>query len=106
MFDRQACNSLFFDWKELKEMSEEESSHIHFEGVSAKKIRGENAYYTAGNLGYVLYITGTGKTVQDAREQVYNIINKIIIPKMFYRTDIGLRFIKKDQKLLKEWEWI
>jgi hypothetical protein len=25
---------------------------------------------------------------------------------MFYRTDIGLKFIQEDMKKLKEWEWI
>ena len=89
-----------------KEMSKEEFSHIHFEGVCAKKIKEKYAYYTAGNLGYVLYVTGTGSTVPEAREKVYHIIKKIIIPKMFYRTDIGLRFIEKDQKILKRWGWI
>ncbi|OGJ09074.1 hypothetical protein A2456_00300 [Candidatus Nomurabacteria bacterium RIFOXYC2_FULL_36_19] len=89
----------------LKEMSKKEFSHVRFEGVSAKKTT-EHPYYTAGNLGYVLYVTGINKTVQKAREKVYKIINKIIIPKSFYRTDIGTRFIRKDQKLLKNWGWI
>ena len=89
-----------------KEMSEEEFSHIHFENVLAKKAKGKDMYFTAGNLGYVLYITGLGNTVHEAREKVYSIINKIMIPTMFYRTDIGLRFVRKDQQLLKEWGWI
>jgi len=89
-----------------KEMSQNDFSHIRFEGVAAKKIKGENIYYTAGNSGYVLYVTGSGKTVQEAREKVYKIINKIIIPKMFYRTDIGLRFERNDKKMLKKWGWI
>jgi phosphoribosylamine--glycine ligase len=89
-----------------KDMSKKDFSHICFEGVTVKKIKGKDNYYTAGNCGYVLYVTGCGNTVKKAREKVYSIINKIIIPKMFYRTDIGLRFIKKDQKLLKRWGWI
>lgn len=88
------------------DMSEEDFSHIHFEDVSAKNINGKNVYLTAGNSGLILYVTGSGKTVQEARGKVYNIINKIIIPRMFYRTDIGLRFIKKDRMLLKKWGWI
>lgn len=89
-----------------KEMTKEDLSHIHFEGVYSKKLKGKDIYFTTGNLGYVLYVTGMGKTIPKAREKVYKIINKIIIPKMFYRTDIGLRFIRKDQKLLKKWGWI
>lgn len=83
-------------------LSKEDFAHIHYEGVLIDKKK----YYTAGNSGYVVYITGTGSSVQQAREKVYNIIDRIIIPKMFYRTDIGLRFIRKDQKLLKKWGWI
>ncbi len=94
--------SIFFDSKLLKD----NLNHIHFEEVSTKKIGKKNNYYISGNTGYILYVTGSGKTIQEAREKVYGTINKIIIPKMFYRTDIGLRFINKDQKLLKDWGWI
>jgi hypothetical protein len=34
------------------------------------------------------------------------IIDKIIIPKKFYRNDIGLAFHNGDGKKLKEWGWI
>jgi phosphoribosylamine--glycine ligase len=90
----------------MEEMSEDEFSHVHFEDVSLRRVRGKNIYRTAGNRGYALYITGSGKTVEMARQEVYSIINKIVIPKMFYRTDIGLRFIRQDQKQLREWGWI
>lgn len=89
-----------------KELSANDFSHIHFEGIAAKTLGGKISYYTAGTLGYVLYITGMGKSIKEARGKVYNIIQKIIIPKMFYRTDIGLRFVRKDKKLLKNWHWI
>ena len=85
-------------------ISEEERSRIHFEEVSIKKSKDQ--YYIAGNNGYVLFITGTGETVEKARERAYNLIGKIIIPKMMYRTDIGAKFINKDQELLKKWGWI
>jgi len=89
-----------------KTLSKKDFEHIHFEGVSVKKIGGKDIYLTAGDLGYVLYITGSAETVLEARKKVYVIINKIIIPKMFYRTDIGLRFLNKDQKLLQRWKLI
>ncbi|MDD4989327.1 MAG: hypothetical protein PHV42_02780 [Candidatus Pacebacteria bacterium] len=94
--------SIFFK----KEMSQVEFSHIRFEGVSKKQVGEKDMYFTAGHLGYVLYVTGSDKSIEKAREKVYKIINNIIIPKAFYRTDIGLRFIRKDEKLLKGWEWI
>lgn len=94
--------NIFFN----REISKEDFPHIHFEGVLSKKVKGKHVYCTAGNLGYVLYITNSGKTVQEARKRVYSIIDKIIIPKMFYRTDIGLRFIEKEKLILQEWGWI
>lgn len=84
-------------------LSKEEFSHIHFEEVMLDK---KGSYSIAGNTGYVLYVTGCGNTVNEARKKVYKIIEKIIIPKVFYRTDIGLRFMKNDYKLLKKWQWI
>lgn len=89
-----------------KELTLDDLSHIHFEGVMLRKVNEKEIYYTAGNLGYVMYVTGSGKTIEEARKKVYQIISKVVIPKMFYRTDIGLRFIEKDQKLLKDWGWI
>lgn len=94
--------NIFFD----KDLSREEFDHIHFEEVSIERKEGKDNYYIAGNTGYILYITGFGNTVDEARDQVYRLIDKIIIPKMFYRTDIGLRFIQRDQHLLKKWGWI
>lgn len=76
--------------------------HIHFEGVSVK----DDVYFTAGNLGYVMYITNCNSDIERARGEVYKIIDKIMIPKMFYRSDIGTRFLKKDKELLEKWGWI
>ncbi len=89
-----------------KEMKPEDMKHIHFEEVSLRKKRKEKQYYISSKTGYILHVTGTGKTVEEAREKTYGLIKKIIIPKMFYRTDIGLKFIQEDRKKLKEWGWI
>ncbi|MEI6587585.1 MAG: hypothetical protein WCO05_01405 [Candidatus Moraniibacteriota bacterium] len=94
--------SIFFD----KSLSQEEFSHIHFEEVKVKRKNNEDYYFIAGSTGYVIYITECGNTVYEARNKTNKIIEKIIIPKMFHRTDIGLNFVKKDYKLLKEWGWI
>lgn len=87
-------------------LSDTEMDRIHFEEVSMKKIKGRSRYCIAGSNGYILYVTGFGKTVQKAREQAYALIDKLVIPKMFYRTDIGLNFIERDEKFLKDWGWI
>jgi len=90
-----------------KELTEEEWRHIHFSEVSAKLCDGGGKeYFVAANGGYVLCVTGRGKTVQRAREKAYSLIDKIVIPKMFYRNDIGLKFIERDKALLKKWGYL
>lgn len=83
-------------------MTSKDFSHVHFEEVMYR----DNNYFVAGDTGYVIYVTAVGKNVYTARRKVYEIINKIVIPKVFYRTDIGLRFMNEDFKILKKWRWI
>ena len=59
----------------------------------------ENDWRLAGNSGYALVVTSSGTTVEEARKQVYNRIYNIMIPNMFYRTDIGLRWYTDSDKL-------
>ncbi|MDO8565702.1 MAG: hypothetical protein Q7S04_00760 [Candidatus Moranbacteria bacterium] len=85
---------------------EKEREHFHFEGA-IKRIEGEKKrYFVCRSLGCVLYVTGYGKSVEEAREAVYARAKKVIIPKVFYRTDIGMPFINSDQEVLKKWGWI
>ncbi len=85
-----------------KELNEREMNKIHFEEVSLWK----NKLYISSKTGFILHVTEMGKTVKEARNKVYSLIDNIIIPKVFYRTDIGLKFVSRDQKKLKEWGWI
>lgn len=86
-----------------KPLTEEEKNQIHFERVSRRRT-GE--YYISKDDGFVLHVTGTGKTVEQARKSVYALINKLVIPKMFYRTDIGLKFLREERQSLKKWGYI
>ncbi|MFA6227437.1 MAG: hypothetical protein WC631_03100 [Candidatus Paceibacterota bacterium] len=80
---------------------------VHFEDVSLKKEKGKGYYYISDDRGYVLYVTSVKDTVEEARKNVYSILkNKIFIPKMFYRNDIGLKFIEQDRDLLKKWGYL
>ncbi|MAZ56678.1 phosphoribosylamine--glycine ligase [bacterium] len=89
------------------DLTEDDRSGIHFEEVSRRITPdGKERYYLAGRHGYALYVTGHGETVSEARDKAYAILKKIIIPKMFYRTDIGQKFIDTDFKLLADWNVI
>lgn len=52
----------------------------------------ENDWRVAGRSGYSLVVTGSGDTVEQARAQAYGRVRNIMIPNMFYRTDIGSRW--------------
>jgi len=85
------------------DMTAEDMTHVHFEEVSMNK---DNEYQITGDSGFVLHVTHTGKTVARARENATKIIDKIVIPKKFYRNDIGAKFENGDMKKLKKWGWI
>lgn len=94
--------NIYFD----KSMTDDDFKHIHFEDVSKRKISGKDQYYISDDRGYVLYVTAIEKTVTEARAKANKLIEKIHIPKMFYRNDIGSKFIDRDQKLLKKWGYL
>lgn len=83
-------------------LTPDEWKRIHFEDVS----RVNGWYILSNSSGYVAHVSGFGKTIQEAREQTYALVEKIIIPKKFYRNDIGLKFAEKEQDLLKQWGWL
>jgi phosphoribosylamine---glycine ligase len=62
-----------------------------------------DAWVVAGDSGYVLVVTGSGLTVEEARKQAYTRVKNIILQNMYYRTDIGLRWILGDSDRLQTW---
>jgi hypothetical protein len=45
-----------------------------------------------------MYVTSTGKTIKEAREKCCKLAEKIVLPKVFYRNDIGKKFEVEDYK--------
>lgn len=88
-------------------VSKEEFERIHFEEVSLRAESGKAPqYYVSDSRGFILYTTGVGTTVEAARDKVYGLTKKISIPKTFYRNDIGMSFIERDEQLLKRWGYL
>ncbi len=69
-----------------------------------KKIDGGDLQL-AGVYGYALVVTGSGLTVEEARNQVYNRIKNIRLQSMFYRVDIGTRWYQDSDKL-QAWDYL
>lgn len=59
----------------------------------------EDDWVLAGESGYALIITGSGPTVEEARKQAYSRIKNVMLPNMFYRTDIGERWTDNSDRL-------
>jgi len=68
---------------------------VHIEEV--KKIDGE--WVVTGTEGAVLTVVGIGQTMKQAQYQAYQRIKNILIPNMYYRTDIGDRWLEDSDKL-------
>ena len=65
----------------------------------------EGDWRIAGNSGYALVVTGSGATMADAIDKVYQNVKNVMIPNMFYRTDIGHRWTH-DSDLLLSWGYV
>ncbi len=68
---------------------------IHIEDV--KLVNGE--WVITGKTGVVLIVCGTGPTMKQAQNQLYSRVKNIMIPNMYYRTDIGNRWYEDSDKL-------
>lgn len=68
---------------------------IHIEDV--KLVNGQ--WLITGTVGVALIVCGCGQTMKQAQAQVYNRIKNIIIPHMYYRSDIGDRWYEDSDKL-------
>ncbi len=57
---------------------------------------------TAGMVGYIMVVTGLGKSVEQARREVYARVEKVVIPNCRYRNDIGVRFMNEDHARMQK----
>ncbi len=75
---------------------------IHLEDT--KKIDGQ--WRAAGDNGMPIVVTGKGDTMQAAREQAYGRIDNIVMPNLYYRDDIGERWIEGEGDRLLAWGYL
>jgi len=83
-------------------LSDAERNSFHYGEVSchAKQLT------TAGMIGYIMVVTGIDGTIEGARRNAYNVVNKVVIPNARYRNDIGIRLIDRDYAELDRLGWI
>jgi phosphoribosylamine--glycine ligase len=72
----------------------------HYEGIHIEDVKLVNGeWLITGNSGVVLVVTGMGSSVKQAQAQAYQRVKNILIPNMYYRTDIGDRWLEDHDKL-------
>ncbi len=93
-FDSYSRNAAIVFKKPMKDF-------VHIEDV--KQIDGQ--WVVAGSTGVVLVVVGVGQTMKQAQSQAYSRVKNILIPNMYYRTDIGDRWID-DSDRLHSWGYL
>ena len=69
-----------------------------------KRVDGQ--WRAAGESGMPLVVTGKGETMQAAREQCYDRVEAVAMPNMYYRDDIGERWVDGDGDRLQAWGYL
>jgi len=99
----------FYDMTAFKKYAEDATilfKKPNYEGVHPGDVKlVDNDWRLAGYSGYCLVVTANGLTMEDARKLVYQRVNNIMIPNMFYRADIGERWLT-DSDLLHTWGYL
>lgn len=60
----------------------------------------DGTWRVAGSSSYVLVVTGSGSTMEEARRQAYSRIDNVMLINMFYRKDIGVTWGEDSDKLM------
>jgi phosphoribosylamine--glycine ligase len=80
------------------EIAESERRHLHFAEVGKQ----DGALVTAGMHGWTMIVTGIGASVASARAAAYGLVDRVIIPNMRYRRDIGTKLETQELARLKQ----
>jgi phosphoribosylamine--glycine ligase len=78
------------------------AEHLHFGEVA---IAG-GQLVTSGLYGWTAVVTGTGATVQEAKDLAYRHARQVQAPNLRYRLDIGGTLISGDLEKLIGWGWL
>lgn len=90
----------------FNEVSSSEMKSVHFEGVSLRVGKDQGQFFVSSHEGYIVYTTAVAESVSEARKKSLALIKKIVIPKGFYRDDIGEKFEREDKEKLIKWGYI
>ena len=75
---------------------------VHLEDT--KRVDGQ--WRVAGENGMPIVVTGKGETMQKARDQCYGRVEDIAMPNLYYRDDIGERWLRGEGDRLQAWGYL
>ena len=67
------------------DLTRDERRHLHFAEVGLDG----GLLVTTGQIGYAMVVTGRGDTLEEAQRAAYALCDRIALPKVRYRNDIG-----------------
>jgi phosphoribosylamine---glycine ligase len=80
------------------EITGNDRRHLHLAEVGKQ----EGDLVTAGMHGWTMIVTGIGATVTAAREAAYGLADRVVIPNVRYRRDIGVKLETQELARLNE----
>jgi phosphoribosylamine--glycine ligase len=86
----------------LNGVDAEELSRLHYAEVT---LHGDQLV-TSGQIGYVMVVTGRGNSAHEARQRAYALVDKVVIPNLRYRRDIGEAYELRERDELVRLGWL
>ncbi len=80
-------------------LSAEDEAQLHYCEVELV----DGRLVTSGVVGELMIVTGRGGTVEAAQSAAYRLAERVVVPNLRYRIDIGARFLREDRDRLLQW---
>jgi phosphoribosylamine--glycine ligase len=81
------------------DLTAEERAHLHYGEVGLE----QGELVTSGIYGWTMVVTGVGRTIRAAQEQANRLADRVLVPNVRYRRDIGDRLIAGDYERVERW---
>jgi phosphoribosylamine--glycine ligase len=78
----------------------EDRRHLHYGEVGME----QGELVTSGIYGWTMVVTGVGETIAAAQERANRLADRVLVPNVRYRRDIGDRLIAGDFARLEQWD--
>ncbi len=84
------------------DLTADEKLHLHYGELALE----DGVLVTAGQVGYVMVVTGRGPTIEAAQNAAYALAGKVALPNVRYRNDIGDALKRRGYAELQRLGWV